>query len=215
MNFEKPEKIRILKKFYKNCWRYHHFTHVYQKPHIWGTVSERRSETNFFVILGWFLPFTSPPNNPENQNYEKMKKKTFGDVIILDLCNKKHDQVIMLTQIWSVTNIIFCHFRPFFALLPHYWPQKLKFGKNVKNTWRYYPFTHVYHKSRSYDVWFLRYKVQRTKFFAILSHFLPFDPLNNPKSQNFEETKKKTGDIMILYLCATNDNHMMYGYWDI
>ena len=104
MNFEKPEKIRILKKFYKNCWRYHHFTHVYQKPHIWGTVSERRSETNFFVILGWFLPFTSPPNNPENQNYEKMKKKTFGDVIILDLCNKKHDQVIMLTQIWSVTN---------------------------------------------------------------------------------------------------------------
>ena len=38
----------------------------------------------------------------------------------------------MLTQIWSVTDIIFCHFRPFFALLPHYRPQKLKLGKNVK-----------------------------------------------------------------------------------
>ena len=63
--------------------------------------------------------------------------------------------------------------------------------KNVTKTWRNYPFTHAPHKSRSYDVWFLRYKVQRTKFFAILSHFLPFDPLNNPKSQNFEETKKK------------------------
>ena len=39
----------------------------------------------------------------------------------------------MLTQIWSAhTDIIFCHFRPFFALLPNYWPCKLKFGKNVK-----------------------------------------------------------------------------------
>ena len=28
-----------------------------------------------FVILGHFLPFyTSPPNKPENQNFEKMKK---------------------------------------------------------------------------------------------------------------------------------------------
>ena len=70
------KKIRILKIFYKNCWRYHHFTHVYQKPQLYEvyTVSEIRSETIFFVILGKFLPFTSPPNNPENQNYEKMNK---------------------------------------------------------------------------------------------------------------------------------------------
>ena len=26
----------------------------------------------FFVILDWFLPFY-PPNNPKNQNFEKMK----------------------------------------------------------------------------------------------------------------------------------------------
>ena len=95
-------------------------------------------------------------------------------------------------QIWSTTDIIFCHLRPFFTLLPHYWPWNLKFGKNVKNTWRHYPFTHVYHKSRSYayDVWFLRYKVKWTEFFVILSHFLPFNPLNNPKNQDFEKIKK-------------------------
>ena len=69
--------------------------------------------------------------------------------------------------------LIFCHCRPFFALLPHHWPRKLKFGKNVRNTRRYYPFTQVYHKSRSYDVWFLRNKVQRTEFFVILGHFYP------------------------------------------
>ena len=117
-----------------------------------------------------------------------MKKTT--DVIIFNLCNKKHDQMMYAYSDMECDKHIFCHFRPFFALLPHYWPQKLKFGKYVKNTWRYFPFTHVHHKSRSHDVWFLRYKVQRTKFFVILVHFLSFDPPNYPKNQNFEKTKK-------------------------
>ena len=96
----------------------------------------------------------------------------------------------MLTQIWSATDIIFCHFRPFFALLPHYWPQKLKFGKNVENTCNYHPFTHMNHKPRSYIAWFLRYKVQKTKFFVIMGHFLPFDSPDKWKNQNFEKIKK-------------------------
>ena len=40
--------------------------------------------TEFFVILDCFWPFY-PPNNPKNQNLEKMKKnkqKTPGDIII-------------------------------------------------------------------------------------------------------------------------------------
>ena len=41
-----------------------------------------------------FLPFTPPPpNNPENQNYEKMKNAC-GDVIILDMCTKNHVQMM-------------------------------------------------------------------------------------------------------------------------
>ena len=39
----------------------------------------------------------------------------------------------MPTLIWSETDTIFCHFRPFFALLPNNWPQKWRFGKNAKN----------------------------------------------------------------------------------
>ena len=84
----------------------------------------------------------------------------------------------------------------------------------MKKTWRYNPFTDVYHKSRSYDVWFLRYKVQRTKFFCYFGPFLPFDPPNNPKNQNFE-IKKIPGDIIILHLRTTNDDQMMHGSWDI
>ena len=41
--------------------------------------------------------------------------------------------------------------------------------------------------------------------------FLPFDPPNNPKNQNFEKMRKTPGDIIILHLCTTNDHHMMYG----
>ena len=39
------------------------------------------------------MPFSSP-NNPENHNFEKMKKKkkTPGDIIILQMCtNENHD----------------------------------------------------------------------------------------------------------------------------
>ena len=79
----KNPKNQNFEKMKKNCWRYHHFTHVYQKL----------QSNEIQVIFGHFLPFCSPPNNPENQNFEKMKK-AFGDVIILNLCNIKHDHTM-------------------------------------------------------------------------------------------------------------------------
>ena len=48
-------------------------------------------------------------------------------------------------------------------------------------------------------------------FFVILGHFLPFDPPNNPKNQNFEKIKKIPRGIIILHLYATNGNLIMYG----
>ena len=85
-------KNQNFEKMKRNCMRYHHFTHVYQKM-----------------------------------------KKAPGDVIILNLCNKKHDQMMYAYSGMECIRHNFCHFRSFFALLPHYWTQKLKFGKNVKN----------------------------------------------------------------------------------
>ena len=43
--------------------------------------------------------------------------------------------------------------------------------------------------------------------------FLSFEPPNNQKNQNFEKIKMP-GEIIILHLCTTNDNHMMNGSWD-
>ena len=49
----------------------------------------------------------------------------------------------------------------------------------------------MYHKWKSYDVWFLRYGAWRTEFFVILDCFLSFYPPNNQKNQNFEKMEKK------------------------
>ena len=47
---------------------------------------------DFFFILDHFLPFHSP-NNPENQNFEKMKKM-LGGIIILHMCTINDNRMI-------------------------------------------------------------------------------------------------------------------------
>ena len=84
---------------------------------------------------------------------------------------------------------IFKYFGPFFAFYPAIDPENSNLKKMEKKTWRYYAFTHVYHKCRSFDVWFLRYKAQWTVF-CHFGPFFPSDPPNNPKNQNFEKIKK-------------------------
>ena len=61
----------------------------------------------FFALL--------PANNPENQNFEKMKKAP-GDIIILHMStiNKNY-----MNDSWDMEcNRIFSHFGPFLVLLP-------------------------------------------------------------------------------------------------
>ena len=70
---------------------------------------------------------------------------------------------------------------------------------------------HVYHKWRSYNMWFLKYEVQQTEFFVILGNFLPFYLLTT----KFWKNEKTLGDIIILRMCTIYDNHMMYGFWDM
>ena len=63
--------------------------------------------------MGHFFPFTLPPKNPKNQNFETTKKIA-GDIIILHNCTNRGT----VPEIWSETDRIFCHFGPFFAFIP-------------------------------------------------------------------------------------------------
>ena len=46
-------------------------------------------QNNFFVVLDYISPFY-PTDNPENQNFEKIKTNP-GDIIILHMCTKAYD----------------------------------------------------------------------------------------------------------------------------
>ena len=43
--------------------------------------------------IGNYGAFFYPPDNPENQNFEKMKKAS-GDVITLHMCTKNHNHMM-------------------------------------------------------------------------------------------------------------------------
>ena len=53
------------------------------------------------------------------------------------------------------------------------------------------------------------------RIFCHFGLFLPFYPHNNSKNQNFKKLKKIIGDIIILHRCTINEDHMMYGSWDM
>ena len=63
----------------------------------------------------------------------------------------------------------------------------------------------MYHKWRSYDVWFLRYQARQTECFVILGYFLPFYPA--PVTLTIQKIK-----ILEKWI---NQNHMMYDSWDM
>ena len=49
----------------------------------------------------------------------------------------------------------------------------------------------------------------------ILDHLLSFYPPNKLKNQKFEKIKTTLRFIIILQMCTINDDHMMYGFWDM
>ena len=84
----------------------------------WDMLWDRQ---NFFSFWTIFCPFTptppTPSKNTENQNFDKTRKKTAGDIIILHKCTINYSHMIYGPRDIK-HNIIFCPFGPFFALLP-------------------------------------------------------------------------------------------------
>ena len=84
----------------------------------------------------------------------------------------------------------FCHFRSFFALLPHFWPWKLKLGKNVKKHLEIVSFCTCVPliKILSYMVPELWSATDRI-FLSSWAIFWPFTPPNSPKNENIKNEK--------------------------
>ena len=105
---QQPKKSKLKKKLKKNTRRYYHFTIMYHKWwwYVWFLRYQAR-HTEFFVLLGHFLPFY-PTNNLENQTSEKMKQNT-GDIIIshMSTINKNH----MIYDFWDME----CNRQNFFS----------------------------------------------------------------------------------------------------
>ena len=137
----------------------------------WDMEYDRQNFLSFWTIL---CPFT-PLWTQKIKNSEKMKQ-TPDDIIILQ-------------------EFFVCPFTPPPPPSSPWQPEKLTFWKNKENTWRYYHFTHVYHKWQSYDVWFLRYEAWQN-FLSFCSIFCPFTqpPLfpKKPEKMKFWKNEKNT-----------------------
>ena len=145
------------------------------------------------------FPF-DPPNNPKNQNFEKINKCQK----ILPFYTYVSQITVMMYLSWYIRQnisrqnffVILAYFLPFY---PPNNPKNKNFEKNEKSTWRYYYLhkctineNHMIHGS--WDI-----NCNRQICFVIFGHFFSFYPLNSPKKENIKKVKKTPGDIIILH----------------
>ena len=146
--------------------------------------------------------------------------------------------------VWSMTDIVFCHFAYIFPFYPTNNPKNQNFERTKKMpgdivilhlcTTNHMVYgsrdmecdRHIFRNCGSFFAWLLIYQPIKSKFwknekkecpeifFVILGHILPFNPTKNHKI--FEKMKKKKpGDTIILHKCIKNHEHMLYCSWDI
>ena len=200
--------LHFLKKIRKNTCRYHYENlddMIYSSWYIEQNIMK-------LVILCHSLLFY-PPKIPKNQNFKKWKNLL--EISSFYTCVTKITIIwCTVPEIWGKTDKKICHFGPYFALLP---PPLLMISK-IKILKKYkkrmpgdiiFLHIHVYHKWRSYDIWFLKHKVQQTEMFVTLGHSLPFQPADNPQNQNF-----KIEESTWRYYHLTNLHHKwQYDIW--
>ena len=193
----------------RNPWKYYHFTHVYHK---WQSYTPQF--LRYWALRTNFLSWRS-------KNFQKWKY--FLEIWSFYTCAPKITIIwCMVPEIRSETDSNFCHFWLFFALLlpsPINDPKNQNFEKKKEKKKVSGDIIllciHVYIEWRSYDIWFLKYKVRQIEIVVILGHFLPFQSPDNPENQNFKIEKESPGDITILHIFTINYNHMIYGSWDM
>ena len=98
---------------------------------ICGFSDIERNRQNVFIILDCFLPFY-PPNNPKNQNFQKLKKVP-GD-IILHNCTKNHDHMLYCSLDMAHNEFNYFSFWAIFHPFTSLTAQKIKIYKKWKKS---------------------------------------------------------------------------------
>ena len=121
-------KIKILKKWKKFQKRHHHFAQVYHKGQSYDIYFLRYQlqQTDFFVILGHFLPFYLPLTARKmkiSRKREKLEKKNEENIWkyhhFMHMYRKSWSYALLFLRYMCVTNVIVIFsFGLFFALLP-------------------------------------------------------------------------------------------------
>ena len=149
---------------------------------LWCMVPEKPSTTDrIFIILDHFFALF-PLTTRKIKIWKNGKKNTW-----------RYYHFTHVYHSWDMDNDgdNFCHFEPFFALLP---PSQPKNAKSWKNGKKRPGDIIILHKCTINDnhiicgSWDIKHDRQNV---VILDRFLPFHPCDNLKNQNFEKLKKK------------------------
>ena len=119
-----------------------------------------------------FLPFY-PFNNPENQNFEKMKNVS-GDVIILQMCDKNHSHMMYAFQDMECNRQIFLSFWAIFSQFISLTTWKIKIFKKWKKVTVF---------------WDMGRQTGRV-FFSFWTIFFPFTNRTTPPPATLQRPKK-------------------------
>ena len=130
---------------------------------------------------------------------------------ILHICNKNHNH--MRHSSWDTE---------FFVTFGHFWPVYLpnnlenqnfeKMKKESGDVITLHICT-IKDNHMMYGSWYM--ECNRHDFLSLWTILCRFTPLTTQKSKILKKMKIMTGDIIILHKCTINDNHMMYGSWDM
>ena len=138
-------------------------------------------------------------------------RKLAGDIITLHRCTKNQDH--MMYASWDMecdghNFVIQGHFLPFNPLIT----QKIKFLEKCPGISSFYSCV-----PKMTIIWCMVPEIWSvTIFFVIICGAFFRFTLTAQLIKILEKWKKKTpGDIIILHMCTINDNHKMYGYWDM
>ena len=124
----------------------------------------------------------------------------------------------MLTQTWSAcTDIIFCHFRPFFAFFALLLTPKINIWKKLKKAPEHIILLHMCTINQdhiTYYSWDMKFN--RHNFFVILGNFLLFTPPPLTPWKMKISKMKNTLEISSFYASVPkNHDHMLHSSWDM